>query len=305
MDYEAAVATFFTTAPEGTRVPEWVASADPARRLRYALEPLATHAVWAQEPYDAFAEHGLDVMAGYVYGRGAVLGDVGSALVAAAFAVFPVELIDQLWTEAVAKCSRTEVLRLREQGTVTSLRKVLGDVAGEQEVDQVAAILLHAVDSADGTGRPLFAALRSAARPDDPYGRLWRAAELIREHRGDCHVAASVAAGLEPCEMNILTELWVGYSLGEYSNTRGWSSEATEAAIARLTVAGLIANWELTDDGRDFRTTIERRTDAAQRTLLDALGDDLEPVLASVSGWSDRCVAAGVFPSDPRRRAAG
>lgn len=305
MNYEAAVATFFTAAPEGTTVPDTVTAGGPARALRDALEPLAMHAVWAQEPYDLLAEHGLDFFTAYVYGRGAALGDVPSALVAATFGVFAPELIDQMWTAARALLDREQLIRLREQGTVTSLRKVLGDVTTEDEVDRVATTLLHAVDAADAAGRPLFAALRTAPRPEDPYGRLWRAADLFREHRGDSHLAAAVAAGLGPCEMNIVTELWVGYSLGEYSNTRGWSPEATEAAIAHLTVAGLIANWELTDDGREFRTAVERRTDAAQRTLVEALGEDLQPVLDQVSRWSDRCVAAGVFPSDPRKRAAG
>jgi hypothetical protein len=93
--------------------------------------------------------------------------------------------------------------------------------------------------------------------------------------------------------------------MGEYSNTRGWSREDTEAAIARLTVGGLIANWELTDDGRDFRDTIEKRTDATQVRLIGGLGGRLHPLMDRVSGWSDRCIAAGAFPSDPRKRAAG
>jgi hypothetical protein len=305
MDYEAAVATFFIAAPEGTTVPDAVLSDAPARRLRDALEPLAMHAVWAQEVYDALAPHGLDFFGGYVYGRGSALGDVPSAAVASAFAVFPPELVDDLWTDARRKIDREQLIDVRTRATEASLRKVLGDVTTEAEVGEVADTLLAAVDAAEGMGRPLFSALRAAPRPADPYGRLWRAADLVREHRGDSHVAACVAAGLGPCEMNIVTELWVGYSMGEYSNTRGWSSEVTEAAIAHLTVAGLIANWELTDDGRDFRATVEQRTDAAQRTLVEALGDRLEPLLATVGPWSDRCIAAGVFPSDPRKRAAG
>jgi hypothetical protein len=305
MDYEAAIATFFSPPPDGTSMPEVLAERGPARRLRDALEPLAMHAVWAREVYEALAPHGLDFLSGYVYGRGASLGDVPSSVVASAFAVFPPELIDQLWTDARSRIGRAELIALRDQSVAASLRKVLGDVTTEEEVARVADVLERAVHAADAAGRPLFSALRAAPKLTDPYARLWRAADLVREHRGDGHVATCVAAGLGPCEMNIVTELWLGYPLGEYSNTRGWSREATESAIARLTVAGLIANWELTDDGRDFRSTIEQRTDATQRTLIDALGDQLEPVLAQVSPWSDRCIAAGAFPSDPRKRAAG
>jgi len=305
MDYEAAVATFFTPAPEGTTPPPVVARGGPARQLRDALEPLAMHAVWAQEVYDALAAHGLDFLSGYVCGRGAALGEVPSSVVAAAFAVFPPELIDQLWTDGLAKLDRAELIALRNEGVAVSLRKVLGDVTTEQEVLQVAETLERAAAVADGAGRPLFSALRAAPVLADPYARLWRAADLVREHRGDGHVATCVAAGLSGCEMNIITELWLGYSLGEYSNTRGWSREAHEQAVASLTVSGLVTHWEITEDGRAFRTRVEDRTDAAQRTLIRALGHQLAPVLEKVSAWSDRCIAAGTFPSDPRKRAAG
>ncbi|MDT7620213.1 MAG: hypothetical protein QOF99_1114, partial [Pseudonocardiales bacterium] len=239
MDYEAAVATFFTRAPEGTTAPPAVAKGGPARQLRDALEPLAMHAVWAQEVYDALAAHGLDFFSGYVCGRGAALGDVPSSVVAAAFAVFPPDMIDQLWTDGLGKLPRTELIALRDEGVAVSLRKVLGDVTTEDEVLEVAQTLEAAIAVADGAGRPLFSALRSAPTLADPYARLWRAADLVREHRGDGHVATCVAAGLGGCEMNIVTELWLGYGLGEYSNTRGWSREAHEQAVASLTVSGL------------------------------------------------------------------
>ena len=305
MDYEAAIATFFTRAPEGTTAPPAVARGGPARQLRDALEPLAMHAVWAQEVYDALAAHGLDFLSCYVCGRGAALGDVPSSVVAAAFAVFPPDMIDQLWHDGLGKLDRTELIALRDEGVAVSLRKVLGDVTTEAEVLEVAQVLEGAIAVADGAGRPLFSALRSAPTLADPYARLWRAADVVREHRGDGHVATCIAAGLGGCEMNIVTELWLGYSLGEYSNTRGWSREAHEQAVASLTVSGLVAHWEITEAGRAFRTKIEDRTDASQRTLIRALGHQLAPTLEKVSAWSDRCIAAGVFPSDPRKRAAG
>jgi hypothetical protein len=305
MDYAEAVAAYFTAPPENTPVPHPVLRGGPARRLRDALEPLAMHAVWAHEVYDALAPHGLDFLSAYVYGRGAALGEVPSSVVAAAFAVFPPEMIHELWSAGRARLGRGELIALRDAGAAASLRKVLGDVTADRDVLEVAEALESAVDAADGAGRPLFSALRAAPRSNDPYGRLWRAADLVREHRGDGHVAVCVAAGLHPCEMNILTELWLGYSLGEYSNTRGWSREATEAAIAHLTVSGLISNWELTEDGRAFRDRLEARTDASQQSLIDALGERLEPLIAAVAPWSSRCIAAGAFPADPRKRAAG
>lgn len=305
MDLEGAVAKLYTTPPNGTTVPRAVVGGGPARRLRDALEPLAGHAYWSRTVYDALAKHGLDYETQYVCGRGAALGDVPSALVAAAFAVFPASRVDALWKDGLGKVDRTTLITERDAAASASLRTVLGDVVSEDEALQVAEALEVAVDISDGTGRPLFSALRAGTKLRDPFGRLWRAADLVREHRGDSHVAACVAAGIGPCEMNILTELWLGYQMGEYSNTRGWPKQHVEASIAKLTVAGLVADWQITAAGRSFRDTVEERTDAGQRTLVQALGDELESVITQVTPWSDRCVRAGAYPFDPRKRAAG
>ena len=305
MDYEAAYAKFFTTAPEGTKTPAAVSEGGPARQLRDALEPLAMHSVWSREVNDALAKYEIDMFGGYIYGRGVALGDVTAPVVTAALAVFSPDFVEARWTDARSKLERDQFIKLRDEGTAISLRKVLGDVTTEEEDDQVAATLERAADAADGGGRPVFAALRDMPRLTDPYARLWRAAELVREHRGGGHHATWVALGLTAPEINILTELWLDYPLGRYSNLHAWAQPDNEAAIKQLTVAGHIASWELTDSGREFRTMIEQRTDAAQDTLLGALGDQFEPVLEQVSSWSSRCVAAGLYPFDPRKRAAG
>jgi hypothetical protein len=305
MDFEGAVARFFTTPPDGTAVPQAVVGASPARRLRDALEPIAGHAYWSRSVYDALAKHGLDYETQYVCGRGAALGDVPSALVTAAFAVFPAGPVDTLWKDGFGKVDRATLIATRDAAASASLRTVLGDVVSEGEALQVAEALEVALDVADGTGRPLFSALRAGTKLNDPYGRLWRAADLAREHRGDSHVAAAVTAGIGPCEMSILTELWLGYQMGEYSNTRGWPKQHVEASIAKLTVAGFVADWQMTSKGRAFRDQVEERTDASQRTLVQALGDELETVIEQVTPWSQRCVKAGAFPFDPRKRAAG
>jgi hypothetical protein len=99
------------------------------------------HAVWAQEVYQSLSAHGLDFMSAYVCGRGSSLGDVPSSVVAAAFAVFPLEAIDQLWTDGLGKLERTELIALRDRGVGASLRRVLGDVTTEAEVLEVAETL--------------------------------------------------------------------------------------------------------------------------------------------------------------------
>jgi hypothetical protein len=115
----------------------------------------------------------------------------------------------------------------------------------------------------------------------------------------------SVARGLDPVAMNVLTELWVGMPLGSYSATRGWSGSRIAAAAAAMEDAGLVESGLLTAAGRRFRDDIEAATDSLQAPVVAELGDALDDVVALLDDWSARCVAAGAFPPDVFKRAAG
>jgi hypothetical protein len=304
MDYQAAVDIFFAEPPPDVPTPEVVSSASPARRLRDALEPIAMHAVWSPRTNAALAEHGFDFFPAYVCGRAAPLGEVPSAVVAATFAVFEPNVIDGMWRER-ARLGLPELIEIRDRETTASLRDVLSPVAGEAEVTRVAETLERVVDRLDGAGRTLFSALRAQPRLADSYGRLWRVTDLVREHRGDSHIAASIAADLDAVRMNILSELWLGYPLGEYSGTRAWPQKATDAALARLEADGYVVDGAITPDGRRFRDEIERATDVAQQPVVDALGGELDGLVKQLDAWSKVCVEAKTFPPDFRKRAAG
>ena len=166
--------------------------------------------------------------------------------------------------------------------------------------------LLSAIDRVDCTGRPLFGSLRSLPRPDTPFGRAWRGAELVREHRGDGHLAACVAAGLDAVEMNVLTEVWLGYPVGEYSATRAFSPDRiAEAADALRDRGWMDVGGSLTPQGRAARDAIEAATDMSQAALISALGDAVEDVVADASTVGAAVLAHRAAPADPRKRAAG
>lgn len=307
MDHAEAVRMFFAAAPEGVTVPGAVSGGGPARALRDALEPLAMHDVWSQRVGDTAAEQGHDFFSAYVTGRGGVLGaDAPPELIAATFAVFEPAFVGDTWNRGRALLPVEDHLRIRDAATAASLAAVLGD---DPEIGPAAATLERVVDGVSGTGRPLFSALRARPRPTEPAGLLWRCADLVREHRGDGHVAACVAAGLDPVRMGILAELWVGYPLGEYSGTRAWPEDLAAEGARRLAADGLITSTgpdaALTEAGRQFRDGIEAATDASQDDLVAAIGDDLPALTDRLDRWSQRCIDAGSFPPDLRKRAAG
>jgi hypothetical protein len=305
VDYDEAIAVFFAPAPEGVVTPPAVSDAAPARRLRDAYEPLSMHAVWSRRVNEALAVHGYDFFTAYVTGRAAPLGAVPSSVVSATFAVFDPGTIDAIWTGGLGLLPLPELIALRDRETTASLREILSPVAGEAEVERMATTLERVTDGLDGTGRVLFSALRAQPRLDDPYARLWRATDLLREHRGDSHVAACVAAGLDPVRMGILMEVWLGYPVGEYSGTRAWSQQAAAAGLARLEADGLIAEGAITEEGRRFRDDVEATTDAAQQAVVDVLGGELDALTKQLDTLSHRCIEQGAFPPDPRKRAGG
>lgn len=300
IDYDTARELIFVPNPEGTPPPPPVTDASPARRLRDALEPIASHAVWSRRTNEVLSKLGLTIFTGYVWGKAAALGEPPAEVVAAAFASYEPGLIIAAYEEARRQCGRAGMLAAREEATIESLAEVLDGV----DVTPVVRALRRGVEAADGTGRPMFSGLRSLGWPDHPVGQLWRACELVREHRGDGHVAACISAGLGPVAMNVVTELWMGMSLGQLTIwQRGCSEEAVAATVADLERRGLVADGQLTATGRALRDDIEERTDAMQQPVIDAIGDNLDATVASLDEWSAACIKAGFYTPDVYKRA--
>ncbi|HYN35173.1 MAG TPA: hypothetical protein VES40_21290 [Ilumatobacteraceae bacterium] len=299
MTYDDIAAIFLAPLAEPLAEPELEPT--PARRLRDALEPIATQGWWSRPAGEGLMALGVDFFPGYVWGRAAALGTPTASVVAATFGVFEPRMIAAAYEAGVASATRDDILAARSTGAAASLDAV----AGPDECGTIADPLFRAVDGLDGLGRPLFSALRSLPVPSSPGGRLWRAAELVREHRGDGHLAALVAAGLDAVEANVLTERWLGFGLGEYSATRGFGPDALADGVSRLQARGWMEGDELTDPGRAARAAIEAATDAGQQALVEACGDQLDQIIRLAADISTRLVDARSFPADPRKRAGG
>jgi len=302
MDYAEVREAFFqlrdTSAPE----PGTSGWQSPTRRLRDAIEPIATICYWSEPAYDAYATLGLDFLQGYVWSRGCVLGEPDGSVVAAAFGVFEPGLIRQLYDAARAAAGLADIRAARETGAVAALRTVLG---GPEQVAEVTGALRRAAEAMDTAGRPLFAGLAGMPWPADELGRLWHACAMLRELRGDSHLAACMAAGLTGLEANILTELQVGWPLHSYTATRGWPPEAMNLATISLRERGLIGDDALTGAGASLRADIEEATDRQLAPARDAAGPDLPGILPLLQGWSQQIIEHGWFPPDPYKRASG
>jgi len=268
-----------------------------SRRLRDLVEPIAANVYFAPEAQEAYGELGLDYLSGYFCSRSACMGQVPGEVVAAAFGVFNPAIVIPAVTAGWEKTDAPTILAARQQGATASLRRILGDPP--EGIERATELLTRAGDGAAGEGRPLYSGLRSLGFPGDPAGDLWRAADLVREHRGDSHTIAWVSAGIDATEVTLLTELWWRLPLNSYVRTRGWSPEEVDAALERLRQRGVIDGDGFTPAGEELRAEIEVVTDRQERSIVEALGDDAEELFGFLEPWAKAIVAAGGYPSDP------
>jgi hypothetical protein len=302
MDYAEAQAAFFQPQAAGASRPGTADLTTPGRALRDAIEPIATICFWAEPAYERYAALGLDFLGGYIWGRSCVLGEPEGTVVASAFGVFEPGLVVSLYDAARAASGLAEVRAAKEAGAVESLRQVLGQPA---VLDEAVVQLRRAAAAASPYGRTMHAGLTALPWPEEPLGQLWHACTILRENRGDGHLAACVAGGLNGLEANLLTELLVGWEPFTYTASRGWSPEAMQGGMASLEARGLVAGGALSDAGRRLRTEIEETTDRLVQPVVDALGDDLPALVQTLDGWSQRIIDKGWFPPDPYKRASG
>jgi hypothetical protein len=226
------------------------------------------------------------------------MGQVPGEVVVAAFGVFAPALVIPCVERGWAATDRDTILDARHRGATASLRRILGDEpAGATRATE---LLRRAGEAATSEAHPLFAGLRSLGFPGDPVGDLWRAADLVREHRGDSHNAAWVSYGIDAREITLLTELWWRIPLKSYAPTRGWADDELDEAVERLRERGLLDGEAFTEAGEQLRGDIESATDRQERAIVAALGDDAEELFGILEPYADAILAAGGYPADPR-----
>ena len=105
------------------------------------------------------------------------------------------------------KATPEEAVAVRERGSVTALRQRIGELADSPGLGRVADLATRAAVSAPTEGRALYAGLRALRIPREPVAKLWHAATLLREHRGDGHNVALIAHGIGGLECHVLIAL--------------------------------------------------------------------------------------------------
>ena len=270
-----------------------------ARRMWRVLEPFHAVTYFSDESRQAFNDAGLrGFWMGYFAGRAAPMGPVGPGVVTATFYGFRHSMVARALPDAWTFATVTDVLTARLHGVDRALRRQLGDGVHSPEIAEAAGLSRAAAEAADRAGRPLYAANADLPWPAEAHLVLWQATTLLREHRGDGHVVALAAAGLDGCESHVSMAATGGLGREVLQSNRGWTDEEWDAAVRRLQARGWLDEaGNVTDAGNVGRREIERRTDELALEPWNALGDDKADRLAELaSPIVQRLVDSGAFP---------
>ncbi|MFD5801116.1 SCO6745 family protein [Streptomyces sp. NPDC127020] len=234
--------------------------------------------------------------------RAAALGAAGAGAVTAAFYNYKYELVARHVPAVWATVTPEQALAARSRAVDATLRRLLSEpVLASAEMAEAAELALRAAEGCSRGGRPLYSAHADLPVPDAPHLAFWHAATLLREYRGDGHLAALMAADLDGLEA-LVTHTATGRGMAPkwVLSTRGWTQEEWDAARERLRGRGLIDDaGELTERGAELRDEIERETDRLDTAPYAHLGEEGVARLTELATpFARAALGAGAYPAD-------
>ncbi|NUP37590.1 MAG: hypothetical protein HOY76_11395 [Streptomyces sp.] len=234
--------------------------------------------------------------------RAAALGPVGPGTVAATFYNYKYELVARYVPAVWETATPGQILDARARAVDATLRRLLGeDTVTSEEMAEAARLALRAAEACSRAARPLYSAYADLPVPDQPHLAYFHAATLLREHRGDGHLAVLMSAELDGLEAVVThTATGKGMTPKWVFGSRGWKQEDWDAACGRLRERGLLDDaGELTERGVALRAQIETETDRLDRAPYEHLGAEGVARLTELgTGFARAALAAGAYPAD-------
>jgi hypothetical protein len=276
-----------------------VRQARVARQLWSRLEPIHVVTYFSPEARTALSGAGYKgFWMGYFAGRAAPMGPVGAEVVVATFYNFSIAHVSRAIPDAWTFAPPQAALEARQRGAAAALQRAFGRDDVAEAVKTAAGLARAAAESAPMEGRVLFAANRALPWPEEPIAALWHGCTLLREHRGDGHVAVLAAAGIGGREANVLQAAAGIVPRDVFEVARHYDDAEWDSVSARLVDRGLLGpDGKLTARGKDVRDDVEDRTDRIALTAYDALEDDqLRQLLDALAPLARAVIATGDIP---------
>jgi hypothetical protein len=269
-----------------------------ARKMWRTMEPYHGLIYFAPEATAAYAELGIHGFDGYFASRAAAMGPVPAEVVVATFFNFEPGVVHHAIPAAWAAATPTQILAARLDAVRAALRRAVGDLLDGADVARAVDLIRPAAAACTPPGRPLYAAHAALPWPDEPALALWHAVTLLREFRGDGHVACLVEAGLSGIDALVLHAASGEVPRVALQRTRQWSDDAWAAAVEGLADRGVVdGDGAFTDAGASLRGTIEDKTDELAMAPWEAIGAEAcDELRALVRPLSRAVVSNGGLP---------
>ncbi|HEV7978414.1 SCO6745 family protein [Amycolatopsis sp.] len=272
-----------------------------AFRVHRVLEPLHSMSYFAPETEEYLVAAGLRPgRMCYFAGRSAAFGAVGPGVVAATFYNFNLEIVARHIPRAWTLATPERILAARFEAADVTLRRLLGDeLIASAELAEAAELAREAAAGCAPEGRPLYAAHADLEWPVEPHLVLWHAVTLLREFRGDGHIAVLVDSGLSGLAALIThTATGKGFLAATAKLSRGWSDEQWDAEVDNLRAQGILGEeLEFTEKGAAQRAGIEDLTNQAATAPWRHIGAEKAERLHDLGRQlSGAAVASGAFP---------
>jgi hypothetical protein len=195
-------------------------------------------------------------------------------VVIATFFNFSPELVRRSIPHAWSVASPEAVHEARLTGISDALTRVWGEGVASPELAEAAALARKATDGCHPEGRALYAAHAELEWPAPPHLQLWWALTLLREHRGDGHVAGLVERGITGCEALVLHAASGEIDASVLRRSRARTDAEWVEASTNLRERGWLgADGKLTESGRNLRADLEARTDVVSTGPWQHLGE--------------------------------
>jgi hypothetical protein len=251
-----------------------------ARKTWRTAEPLHGMIYFVPEAAEAYAALGITGRDGYFASRAAPMGAVSAEVVISTFFNFNPELVHAAIPEAWSVTTPGALVSARFGAVDRAMRRLLGDEVVQSDEMRRAADLGRGMAEVAGThieGRPLCAGHAQLPWPDEPHLVLWHAQSVLREYRGDAHIALLVTHGLTGIDALLTHAAGGDVPAHLLQSTRGWSNEDWHAAADSMRARGWLSDSDelaFTEWGTAQRQEIENQTDALSAAPYAALGED-------------------------------
>jgi hypothetical protein len=251
-----------------------------ARLTHRAGEPIHGMIYFTPHRADAYGQVGIaDQRMAYFASRAAAMGPVPAETVIATFFNFNPAIIRPVIPSAWEIATPAQVLAARLEAVDRSLRQAWGEEISGSHVRQAADLTRRAAERASSRlqGRPLFAGHACLPWPDAPHLVLWHGQTLLREFRGDGHVALLMTEGLDGLGALITHAATGGIPAEALRTTRAWSEQEWADGVRRARDEGWLADGPgltLSETGLRRRQSIENRTDELAVFGYEAIGED-------------------------------